>query len=141
MSKKLTTFSLFNLKFLLEVVVVSVFVGLMAIAYRDLPTTEYYLRYDEAIYAMLSQRFLNGEFGSAFHPYWNSGFPLITIPFYLLANTWESAQTLVSITSHLFLVIVLYLTVKKFSTSLAILASFFAAFSPSFIKLVAAGGI
>ena len=116
-------------------------VGLRAYLYRGFSELEYYLKYDEAIYAMLSQKFVNGDFNLAFHPYWNAGFPLATIPFYKLTGSWESAQLLVSEVSHLALIVVMYFTLRGISRPLALLTSFFAAFSPTFSKLVTAGGV
>ena len=86
----------------LPLVLVSIFAFMRGIYYYNyLLGREVYLKYDEAIYAILSQRFLNGDFFSAFNPYWNSGFSLVTVPFYLLIGSWETAQILVSITAHL----------------------------------------
>lgn len=116
-------------------------VALRAYLYRGFAQIEYYLKYDEAIYAMLSQKFLNGDFELAFHPYWNAGFSLATIPFYLLTKSWEAAQVLVSEYSHLTLIFVMYFTLRKFSIPLALLTAFFAAFSPTFSKLVTGGGV
>lgn len=123
------------------ILLVFLFVLLRAFIYRELPGLSYYFGYDDAIYAIISQRFVNGDFNSAFHPYWNSGFPLATLPFYFLTRSWESSQILVSMVSHILLIVVMYLTLRKISLPLAVVASFFAAFSPSFAKLVTAGGI
>jgi hypothetical protein len=90
---------------------------------------------DEAIYAMLSERFLSGDFLNAFNPYWNPGFPLMTIPFYLITHQWETAQILVSITANILLIFVLFFTLRKISIVWAIAASFIAAFSPTLNKL------
>lgn len=127
--------------FSLPILVVAILIFLRVFLYRSLPGVEYYFKYDEAIYAMLSQKFLHGDFNLGFHPYWNAGFPLVTIPFYLITRSWENAQILVSIVSHTLLVLVMYLTLRKISLSLALVASFFTAFSPSFTKLVTAGGV
>ena len=118
-----------------------VFAFLRGVLYRDLPSIEYYFKYDEAIFAILSQKFLSGDFNLAFHPYWNSGFPLISIPFYFVTWSWESSQVLVSMISHILLILVMYLTIRKISLLLALITSFFAAFSPSFTKLVTDVGV
>lgn len=124
-----------------EFLAILVILILRVVLYRGLPDLESYLKYDEAIYAMLSQKFLNGEFNLAFHPYWNSGFPLINIPFYTLTGSWEQAQILVSIVSHILLVLVMYITLRRISLAVSLIAAFFTAFSPSFTKLVTAGGV
>lgn len=123
------------------ILIVGVFVFLRLFAYRNLPSLPFYFGYDDAIYGILSQRFLAGDFSSGFHPYWNSGFPLMTLPFYLLTRSWEASQILVSITSHILLILVMYLTLRRISIPVALVASFFTAFSSSFTKLVASGGI
>lgn len=125
-----------------SVLLVSVFVILKAIVYgNNLAGREVFLMYDEAIYAMLSQRILSGDLFSAFHPYWNSGFSVATIPFYLATYSWETAQVLVSMTSHIVLIFVMYFTLRKTSNLLALTAAFLTAFSPSFSKLVLSWGV
>lgn len=141
MQKKLVSHFARNKLVYWPILLVCFFVFLRGILYSKLPSLPYYFKYDEAIYALVSQKFLAGDFNLALHPYWNSGFPLITIPFYLITHSWESSQILVSITSHILLVLVMYLTIRKISLPLSLVASFFAAFSPSFTKLVTAGGV
>lgn len=142
MQEKLTKFfGKLRWNFVLELLVIFIIITLRIVLYRGLPDIEYYLGYDDAIYALLSQKFLSGEFNLAFHPYWNAGFPLITIPFYLVTGSWESSQILVSITSHILLVLVMYLSLRRISLAVSLLTAFFTAFSPSFTKLVTAGGI
>ena len=102
--------------------------------YNLLQGREAYFYSDDAIYAALSNRFLHGD-SNAFNPYWNSGFSLISIPFYLITHHWESAQFLVSATSSTLLICAVYFSVRKFSKIWAILASFITASSPSLIKL------
>lgn len=96
---------------------------------------EVYFYSDEAIYAILGQRFLNGDFFNAFHPYWNSGFSILTIPLYLFSRSWESAQYLISAISSIALIFIMYFTLKKISLTLAILTAFITAFSQSLAKL------
>lgn len=142
MSKKLNRFyQRVRLKHALPALILLFFLFLRLYLYRGLTEADYFFKYDEAIYAMLSQKLINSEFNLAFHPYWNIGFPLVSIPFYFFSGSWEKAQVLVSITSHLLLITVMYLTLRKISVALALVTAYFAAFSPSFTKLVVAGGI
>lgn len=108
--------------------------------YQSFLKREVYLWGDEAIYAMLSQRFLSGDFTHAFHPYWNAGFPIATIPFYLITHSWESAQTFLSMTASVLLIFVLYFTLRKISEGLGIITAFLVALSPALAKLTLSGG-
>lgn len=129
-------------QFLVGLLLVLFFVLLRGIFYYNhLQGREVYFYSDNAIYAILAQRFLDGDILGAFNPYWNSGFPLATIPFYLLSGKWETAQIMLSMVSHLLLILVIYLTLYKISKSLAILSSFLVAFSNGFGKLVMVWGI
>lgn len=122
-----------------------IFVTLFALA-QGLIYLQHYLGwrvnlgYDEAIYAIFSQRFLRGDFIHAFHPYWNPGFPLASIPFYFITRKWELAQIMLSMTSHLLLIFATYFTIRFFSNFLAILTAFLVAFSPTLSKLTLAWG-
>lgn len=126
---------------ILPILLISIFALLKILIYSNLLDSKGFLRGDDAIYAILSQRILNGDFFSAFNPYWNAGFPLATIPFYLITGSFEKAQLLLSMAAHITLIIVIFFTLKKFSYLLAIIASFLTAFSPSFTKLVLYGGM
>lgn len=97
---------------------------------------DYYFYSDEAIYAILSERFLKGDLLNAFNPYWNSGFPVFTIPFYFITKTWENAQLLLSIVSSILLIPVIYFLLRRFSKSVALVASFITAFSIVQEKLI-----
>lgn len=134
---------LLTLGSLLPFLLVSIFVFLrLLLYYNQFLGREVYLKYDEAIYAMLSQRFLAGDLTNALNPYWNAGFPIFTIPFYLLTRQWEDAQFLVSVTAHTLLVFVLYFTLRRTSQFLAILSAFLLAFSSPIEKLfVLWGGV
>lgn len=102
---------------------------------------EAYFFSDDAIYATLSERFLKGDFWHAFHPYWSPGFPIATVPFYLISGSWEKAQFLVSATSVTILILVLYRFYRKYSLLLSFSIAFIAAFSISLQKLVTSGGM
>ena len=103
--------------------------------YNLLQNRQAYFYSDDAICAALSNRFFHGDFSGAFNPYWNSGFSLISIPFYLITHQWESAQFLVSATSSTLLIFAVYFSLKKFSKIWAVLASFITASSPALVKL------
>lgn len=96
---------------------------------------------DNAIYAALSKRLLSGDILNLFHPYWNPGFPIFTAPFYLIVNSWEKAQILVSMTSAVILILVMFWFFKRFSFLLAVVVAFITAFSASLQKLVIIEGI
>ncbi|MDO8503236.1 MAG: hypothetical protein Q7S60_00950 [bacterium] len=102
---------------------------------------ENYFYSDDAVYAILSSRFLHGDFWNAFHPYWSPGFPLATIPFYLASQSWETSQFLVSAFSATLLILVLFWFFKRYSLSLALAVAFITAFSVSLQILVVSGGI
>lgn len=102
---------------------------------------EAYFVSDNAIYAVLAERLLSGDFYNGFHPYWNSGFPLMTIPFYLFTKSWESAQYLLSVSATCALILLLYWMLKKNSLVWAITAAFIASFSPSLSNLVNGWGM
>lgn len=126
----------------LPILLIFIFAFLRGFFYLNfLDGREVYLRNDDAIYAILSSRFLTDNFLSGFHPYWNPGFSLATIPFYLITSSWETAQILVSMTSHIILIFVIYFTLRKISKVLALTTSFLVAFSPSFSKMVVPWGI
>lgn len=126
----------------LPILLIIIFTSFRAFSFfNDLVSKKVYLYSDDAIYATLSQRFLNGDFLEAFHPYWNSGFPMATIPFYLLTKSWENAQFLLSIWAMIVLIPIIYFTLKNISQFLAVIAAFIAAFSPSISKLVNTWGI
>lgn len=128
MSKKLVSVFLFA--------VVCAFALTRALLYfKEYMGWNVYLGFDDAIYAILSKRLLEGDFFGGFNPYWNSGFPLMTIPFYLLTQSWEKAQILVSMTSGVLLVFILYFSLKRFSIMWGVLAALIVAFTPSFVKL------
>lgn len=133
MSKKLI-----NNFFLILVILFIILKGVLY--YNQFLGREVYFYSDDAIYAMLSQRFLSGE-ASAFNPYWNAGFPLVMIPFYLITYSFEKAQVLVSMVSHLLLILVMYVTLKKISPILGMVAAFITAFSPALTRLVTYLGI
>ncbi len=111
------------------------------IYYNYLQGREVYLISDNAIYAALSKRLLNGDFLNVFHPYWNPGFPIITAPFYLLMGSWEKAQVIVSMTSAVLLVLIMFWFFRRFSLLLAFIAALVTAFSASLQKLVIVEGI
>lgn len=120
---------------------VSIFALLRGILYfRQFQGFDYYLGTDEAIYAMLSKRLLAGEFLSFFHPWWNPGFPLMTIPFYLLVGKWEFAQILLAMSCGIAVIFLVYFTMRGISQTLAIISSFITAFSPQIPKLPPMGG-
>ncbi len=100
-----------------------------------------YFLSDDAIYAALAKRFFQGKFFEAVHPIWNPGFPLATIPFFLLVKSWEKAQFLVSILSSLALPLVAYFFIKKYSQTLAIIIVFVFTFSLPIHELVVVRGI
>lgn len=131
-----------NLTRFLPILLIIIFTSFRAFSFfNDLVSRKGFLYSDDAIYATLSQRFLNGDFLEAFHPYWNSGFPIATIPFYMLTKSWENAQFLLSISAMIVLIPIIYLTLKNISQFLAVIAAFIAAFSPSISKLVNSWGI
>lgn len=109
--------------------------------YQHLVKREIYLFSDDAVYAILAQRFLNGDFLNSIHTYWNPGFPLATIPFYLLSGSWEMAQILVSMASILMLTIAVFLFYKRISLIFAFIVAFLMTFSSSIHKIVLQGGI
>lgn len=91
--------------------------------YTQYLTREFYLNTDNAIYALLAERFLEGDFTRAFHPYWNAGFAIASIPFYLWLGNWEGAQIIISIVSVLSLSVILYFILRKYSEAIAVLTS------------------
>ncbi len=124
------------------ILLVILFMAVVAVRYlKVLGAMEYYFYSDEAIYAMLSERFLRGDFLNAFNPYWNSGFALFTIPFYFVTKNWETAQFLLSIVSSIALIPIIYLTLRGYSKWVALLASFVTAFSAAQEKLIFWWGI
>lgn len=102
---------------------------------------EVYLYSDNAIYAALSKRLLNGDILNLFHPYWNPGFPIFTTPFYLLVESWEKAQILVSMTSAVLLILVMFWFFRRFSLLFSFIVACLTAFSASLQKLVIVEGI
>lgn len=102
---------------------------------------EAYFFSDDAIYATLAERFLKGDFRHGFHPYWSPGFPLATIPFYLVSGSWEKAQFLVSVFSATALIFVLFWFFKRYSLFFAFTVAFITAFSVSLQQLVMSGGM
>ena len=108
---------------------------------KDLIRWNFYLWGDNAIYAILAKRFMVFDFWNAFHPYWNPGFPIATIPYYLLTHSWEASQILVSITACILLAVVTYWFLGKYSSLLGFLAAFVILFSASFYKVVFYEGI
>lgn len=113
----------------------------IAIFYSHISGRFVYFWSDDAIYATLTKRFINGDFMHAFHPYWNPGFPLATIPFYLITGSYEHAQILVSMTSSVLLIIVMFWFFRKFSIFLGFITAFVTAFSVSLYILVINEGI
>jgi len=102
---------------------------------------EFQLTSDSAVYAILSKRLLAGDFWNGIHTYWNPGFPIATIPFYLLSGKWETAQVLVSMASIMLLTGAAYLFFKRFSIFLSVCIAFLIVFSSSLYGLVFGGGI
>jgi len=96
---------------------------------------------DNAVYAILSKRLLAGDFWNGIHHYWNPGFSVATIPFYLLSGKWETAQILVSMASVMLLTGAAYLFFKRYSLFLSVSISFLIAFSSSLYVLIFGGGI
>lgn len=122
----------------LDLVLLATFAAAQSIIYiNKLLEGPIYLVSDEAIYALLAQRFLSGDFVAAVHPHWNPGLPLASIPFYFLTGRWETAQILVAMTAHILLIFVLYFTLKKISRFLGLIAAFLATVSPAFGSLIA----
>ncbi len=119
-------------RLILGLLVVTIFAIFRIVSYYNIfLVRDVYLQGDDAIYAMLSQRFLEGDFLHAFHPYWNSGFPIFTIPFYLITHSWEKAQILLSMTASVALIFVMYFTLGRTSLVLGIIAAYVVAFSTS----------
>lgn len=111
------------------------------IYYKHFQAREVYLVSDNAVYATLSQKFFTGNFLNGFNPYWNPGYPLATIPFFLITNSWESAQILLSMVASILLIFAVYFSLRKFSETFAILATFLMAFSPTLTVLTLRLGI
>src|SRR3989344_5675009 len=111
------------------------------IYYNNYISWNVYLAYDEAVYVTLAKRFLTGQFYTAFNPYWNPGFPVFIIPFYFLSGSWEKALPLISMTSAVLMIFLLYFSLKKISIWLALGASFFATFSEVLPTLTVSNGI
>lgn len=127
---------------LLPLIAVAAIISLKAISYYNI-----YLGWnvnfygDEAIYALLAQRLINGDALHFFNPYWNSGMPFFSIFFFFFTKSMEHAQILLSMTSHLLLIITVYLTLKSFSKVFALVSAFLVTFSPSMTKLITYWGI
>lgn len=100
-----------------------------------------YLYSDNAVYAILAQRFYQGDFYNAIHPYWNPGLPLLTALFYAVFHNMEFAQIYVSIFSIIALLITIFLFFKSYSYLLAVIITFVGAFSIGLQKLVIYEGI
>lgn len=133
--------SFFNRKFILGFLIVTIFATLRIISYyHTFFKLDYYFVSDNAIYAMLSQRFLEGDIVHAFHPLWNSGFPLFTVPFYLITQSWEKAQILLSMTASVVMIYAMYFTLGRISLTLGIIAAYFTAFSIPLARLTLIDG-
>ncbi len=100
-----------------------------------------YFYSDDAIYAILAGRLLRGDLWTGFHPIWNPGFPLITIPFYLITQSFEKAQIIVSMVSATLLPLAMFWTLKRFSIRLALVSAFLIVFAAGLQRFVTSEGI
>ncbi len=108
--------------------------------YNTFLVREVYLQGDDAIYAMLTRKFLEGDIMNAFHPYWNSGFPLATVPFYLITQSFEKAQILLSMTASILMIYAMYFTLARINFILGVVAGYLTAFSVPLEKLTLVDG-
>lgn len=109
--------------------------------YLHLQHSQIFMSSDDAIYGILSERLLKGDILGAVHPYWNPGFPMLSIPFHFITHNWKMAQIALSIFSQAALAIATFLFYRRFSIRLSFFVFFITIFSAGLQKLVLKEGI
>lgn len=71
---------------------------------------------DDAIYATMAKRFLQGEYYKIVHLFWPGGYPLVVALTYIFFNNWEFAARLVPAIFSMLLPIATYIFFSKYAS-------------------------
>ncbi|MBI4039361.1 glycosyltransferase family 39 protein [Candidatus Daviesbacteria bacterium] len=104
------------LPFLSFVVVAAMAIWIFDIKLAAIKSQELIFYSDDAIYATMAKRFLQGEYYKIVHLYWPGGYPLVMAITYSFFNNWEFAARLVPAIFSFLLPIATYIFFARYAS-------------------------